>query len=311
MTQEGRIIKIAGPVIIAEGMRGSQMYEMVKVGEDKLIGEIIELEGDTATIQVYEETAGIKPGETVERTGGPLSVELGPGILSSIFDGIQRPLEDIKALTGDYIERGVDVPSLPKDKKWTFKPLAQAGQMVKGGDIIGEVDETSSITHRIMIPPNVEGKLLSIAPQGEYTVLDDIAEVETDKGVEKIQMLQKWPVRKGRPYKKKLDPDVPLITGQRAQDTFFSVAKGGTAAIPGPFGSGKTVTQQQLAKWADADIIVYVGCGERGNEMTEVLKEFPELEDPKTGNPSWTGPCSSPTPQTCPWLRGRPACTPV
>ncbi|MEJ8542947.1 ATP synthase subunit A [Methanothermobacter wolfeii] len=285
MTQEGRIIKIAGPVIIAEGMRGSQMYEMVKVGEDKLIGEIIELEGDTATIQVYEETAGIKPGETVERTGGPLSVELGPGILSSIFDGIQRPLEDIKALTGDYIERGVDVPSLPKDKKWTFKPLAQAGQMVKGGDIIGEVDETSSITHRIMIPPNVEGKLLSIAPQGEYTVLDDIAEVETDKGVEKIQMLQKWPVRKGRPYKKKLDPDVPLITGQRAQDTFFSVAKGGTAAIPGPFGSGKTVTQQQLAKWADADIIVYVGCGERGNEMTEVLKEFPELEDPKTGNP--------------------------
>ena len=285
MTQEGRIIKIAGPVIIAEGMRGSQMYEMVKVGEDKLIGEIIELEGDTATIQVYEETAGIKPGETVERTGGPLSVELGPGILGSIFDGIQRPLENIKALTGDYIERGVDVPSLPKDKKWTFKPTALEGQMVKGGDIIGEVEETSSITHRIMIPPNVEGKLTMIAPQGEYTVLDDIAEVETESGTEKIQMLQKWPVRKGRPYKKKLDPDVPLITGQRAQDTFFSVAKGGTAAIPGPFGSGKTVTQQQLAKWADADIIVYVGCGERGNEMTEVLKEFPELEDPKTGNP--------------------------
>lgn len=285
MTQEGRIIKIAGPVIIAEGMRGSQMYEMVKVGEDKLIGEIIELEGDTATIQVYEETAGIKPGETVERTGGPLSVELGPGILGSIFDGIQRPLENIKALTGDYIERGVDVPSLPKDKKWTFKPTAREGQMVKGGDIIGEVEETSSITHRIMIPPNVEGKLTMIAPQGEYTVLDDIAEVETESGTEKIQMLQKWPVRKGRPYKKKLDPDVPLVTGQRAQDTFFSVAKGGTAAIPGSFGSGKTVTQQQLAKWADADIIVYVGCGERGNEMTEVLKEFPELEDPKTGNP--------------------------
>ncbi|NLU04785.1 MAG: ATP synthase subunit A [Methanothermobacter sp.] len=285
MTQEGRIIKIAGPVIIAEGMRGSQMYEMVKVGEDKLIGEIIELEGDTATIKVYEETAGIKPGETVERTGGPLSVELGPGILGSIFDGIQRPLENIKALTGDYIERGVDVPSLPKDKKWTFKPTAREGQMVKGGDIIGEVEETSSITHRIMIPPNIEGKLTMIAPQGEYTVLDDIAEVETESGTEKIQMLQKWPVRKGRPYKKKLDPDVPLITGQRAQDTFFSVAKGGTAAIPGPCGSGKTVTQQQLAKWADADIIVYVGCGERGNEMTEVLKEFPELEDPKTGNP--------------------------
>jgi V/A-type H+/Na+-transporting ATPase subunit A len=285
MTAEGKIIKIAGPVITADGMRGTQMYEMVKVGEDKLIGEIIELEGDTATIQVYEETAGMKPGEVVEPTGGPLSVELGPGIIGSIFDGIQRPLETIKIKTGDYIERGVDVPSIPKDKKWAFKPLAAAGAEVNGGDIIGEVQETSAVTQKIMIPPNVSGTLKSIASDGSYTVEEDIAEVETPKGPVKVQMMQKWPVRTGRPYKDKLDPDIPLVTGQRAQDTFFPVAKGGTAAIPGPFGSGKTVTQQQLAKWADADIIVYVGCGERGNEMTEVLKEFPELEDPKTGKP--------------------------
>lgn len=285
MITEGKIIKIAGPVIVADGMRGTQMYEMVKVGNDKLIGEIIELEGDTATIQVYEETAGLKPGEMVESTGGPLSVELGPGIIGSIFDGIQRPLETIKALTGDYIERGVDVPSLPKDKKWTFKPLAKAGQKVQGGDVLGEVQETSAVIQKILVPPTMAGTLKSIVAEGEYTVVEDIAEVETSNGTEKVQMMQKWPVRKGRPYKSKLDPDIPLVTGQRAQDTFFPVAKGGTAAIPGPFGSGKTVTQQQLAKWADADIVVYVGCGERGNEMTEVLKEFPELEDPKTGKP--------------------------
>lgn len=281
----GRIIKIAGPVIVGDGMKGTQMHEMVRVGEEGLIGEIIELEGDTATIQVYEETAGIKPGEIIESTGGPLSVELGPGILTSIYDGIQRPLENIKAITGDYIERGVDVPALSDDKKWKFVPKVSAGTEVKGGDIIGEVQETSSIVHKIMIPPKVEGTLKSIAAEGEYTIVDDIAEVETSAGIEKIQMRQKWPVRIGRPYKAKLDPDIPLITGQRAQDTFFSVAKGGTAAMPGPFGSGKTVTQQQLAKWADADIIVYIGCGERGNEMTEVLQEFPELEDPKTGKP--------------------------
>lgn len=281
----GRIIKIAGPVIVGDGMKGTQMYEMVRVGNEGLIGEIIELEGDTATIQVYEETAGIKPGEQIESTGGALSVELGPGILTSIYDGIQRPLENIKALTGDYIERGVDVPALNKEKKWKFVPLVQAGAVVKGGDVIGEVQETSSIVHKIMIPPKMEGTLKSIATEGEYTVEEDIAEVETADGIEKVQMMQKWPVRVGRPYKAKLDPDIPLITGQRAQDTFFSVAKGGTAAMPGPFGSGKTVTQQQLAKWADADIIVYIGCGERGNEMTEVLIEFPELEDPKTGKP--------------------------
>ncbi|OEC86468.1 ATP synthase subunit A [Methanobacterium sp. A39] len=281
----GRIIKIAGPVIVGDGMKGTQMNEMVRVGEEGLIGEIIELEGDTATIQVYEETAGIKPGEQIESTGGPLSVELGPGILTSIYDGIQRPLENIKALTGDYIERGVDVPALPKDKKWKFTPKVSAGAQVKGGDVIGEVQETSSIVHKIMIPPKTEGTLKSIVSEGEYTIVDDIAEVETSAGVEKVQMVQKWPVRVGRPYKAKLDPDIPWVTGQRAQDTFFTVAKGGTAAMPGPFGSGKTVTQQQLAKWADADIVVYIGCGERGNEMTEVLTEFPELEDPKTGKP--------------------------
>ncbi|MDL2246362.1 ATP synthase subunit A [Methanobrevibacter sp. OttesenSCG-928-K11] len=285
MIIKGNIIKIAGPVVVADGMRGAQIFEMVKVGNSKLIGEIIELEGDTATIQVYEETAGIQPGEVVESTGGPLSVELGPGVMGSIFDGIQRPLELIKAESGDFIARGVDAPSVDKEKKWTFKAIAKVGDKVKGGDVLGEVQETSAVLQKILVPPMFEGTIKSIAADGEYTVLDDIAEIETDSGVEKIQMLQKWPVKKGRPYTDKLDPDVPLITGQRAQDTFFSVAKGGTAAIPGPFGSGKTVTQQQLAKWADADIVIYIGCGERGNEMTEVLSEFPYLEDPKTGNP--------------------------
>ena len=285
MIIEGKIIKIAGPVIIADGMRGTQMHEMVKVGDDQLIGEIIELEGDTATIQVYEETAGIQPGEIVESTGGPLSVELGPGVMGSIFDGIQRPLELIRAQSGDFIARGVDAPSVDKEKKWAFKPVAKVGQVVKGGDVLGEVRETSSVVQKILVPPTMEGTLKSLVSEGEYTIVEDIAEIETEKGDEKVQMLQKWPVRKARPYAQKLDPDVPLVTGQRAQDTFFSVAKGGAAAIPGPFGSGKTVTQQQLAKWADADIVIYIGCGERGNEMTEVLTEFPYLEDPKTGNP--------------------------
>ena len=285
MIIEGKIIKIAGPVIIADGMRGTQMHEMVKVGDDQLIGEIIELEGDTATIQVYEETAGIQPGEIVESTGGPLSVELGPGVMGSIFDGIQRPLELIRAQSGDFIARGVDAPSVDKEKKWAFKPVAKVGQVVKGGDVLGEVQETSSVVQKILVPPTMEGTLKSLVSEGEYTIVEDIAEIETEKGDEKVQMLQKWPVRKARPYAQKLDPDVPLVTGQRAQDTFFSVAKGGAAAIPGPFGSGKTVTQQQLAKWADADIVIYIGCGERGNEMTEVLTEFPYLEDPKTVNP--------------------------
>lgn len=281
----GKIIKIAGPVIIGDGMRGTQVHEMVRVGDIGLIGEIIELHGDTATVQVYEETAGIKPGEKIESTGGPLSVELGPGILKSIYDGIQRPLDEIKAVSGDFIPRGVDVPALDKTKEWEFKPTAKVGDKVNGGDIIGTVDETSAIEHKIMIPPNMSGTIKSIVNQGRYTIVEDIAEVETEDGVETVQMMQIWPVRVGRPYVRKLDPDVPLITGQRAQDTFFCLAKGGTSAMPGPFGSGKTVTQQQLAKWADADIVVYIGCGERGNEMTEVLTEFPELEDPKTGNP--------------------------
>ena len=281
MIIEGNIIKIAGPVIVADGMRGAQMLEMVRVGNEKLIGEIIELEGDTATIQVYEETAGIQPGEVVECTGGALSVELGPGVMSSIFDGIQRPLRIIREASGDFIARGIDVDSIDKEKKWEFKPVAKVGDVLKAGDVLGEVQETSAVLHKIMVPPTLEGEVTEIAAEGEYTIVEDIAEV----GGQKVQMLQKWPVKKSRPYVRKLDPDVPLVTGQRAQDTFFSVAKGGAAAIPGPFGSGKTVTQQQLAKWADADIVVYIGCGERGNEMTEVLTEFPFLDDPKTGNP--------------------------
>ena len=285
MITEGNIIKIAGPVIVADGMRGTQMYEVVRVGDSKLIGEIIELEGDTATIQVYEETAGLKPGEKVESTGGPLSVELGPGVMGCIYDGIQRPLEVIKALTGDYIARGVDVPSIDREKKWTFEPVAKVGDKVEVGDVLGQVQETSAVLQKIMVPPKFEGTIKSIVAKGEFTITEAIAEIETEDGIKEVQMLQKWPVRKGRPYKEKLDPDIPLVTGQRAQDTFFCLAKGGAAAIPGPFGSGKTVTQQQLAKWADADIVVYIGCGERGNEMTEVLTEFPFLTDPKTGNP--------------------------
>lgn len=285
MITEGNIIKIAGPVIVADGMRGTQMYEVVRVGDSKLIGEIIELEGDTATIQVYEETAGLKPGEKVESTGGPLSVELGPGVMGCIYDGIQRPLEVIKALTGDYIARGVDVPSIDREKKWTFEPVAKVGDKVEVGDVLGQVQETSAVLQKIMVPPKFEGTIKSIVAKGEFTITEAIAEIETEDGIKEVQMLQKWPVRKGRPYQEKLDPDIPLVTGQRAQDTFFCLAKGGAAAIPGPFGSGKTVTQQQLAKWADADIVVYIGCGERGNEMTEVLTEFPFLTDPKTGNP--------------------------
>ena len=285
LVKTATIYGINGPVIYLKGNTGFCMSEMVYVGKEKLVGEVISLDKDRTTIQVYEETAGIQPGEVVESTGGPLSVELGPGVMGSIFDGIQRPLELIREESGDFIARGVDAESISKEKKWTFKPVAKVGDKVKGGDVLGEVQETSAVLQKILVPPMIEGELTSIASEGEYTVLEDIAEVATDKGDEKIQMLQKWPVRKGRPYVDKLDPDVPLVTGQRAQDTFFSVAKGGAAAIPGPFGSGKTVTQQQLAKWADADIVIYIGCGERGNEMTEVLTEFPYLDDPKTGNP--------------------------
>jgi V/A-type H+-transporting ATPase subunit A len=284
---KGKIIKVAGPVIVASGMRGSQMYEVVRVGEENLIGEVIELEGDEATIQVYEETAGIKPGEVVISTGTSLTVELGPGVMKTIYDGIQRPLEIVKAETGTYIERGVEVDSIDKKKKWKFTPTAKKGDKVVAGDFLGEVPETEVVLHRIMVPPDVEGEaeIVEIVGAGDYTVEEKIAVLKTTAGEKEVQMMQKWPVRIGRPYKEKQAPNIPLITGQRILDTFFPVAKGGTAAIPGPFGAGKTVTQQQLAKWCDAEIIVYVGCGERGNEMTEVLEEFPELTDPKSGKP--------------------------
>jgi V/A-type H+-transporting ATPase subunit A len=283
--QKGKIIRISGPVIEADGMRGAKMYDVVKVGEKNLIGEIIRLDKDNAIIQVYEDTVGLKPGEQVISTGMPLSVELGPGLLTNIYDGIQRPLPAIKDKTGNFIERGVEVPALNRKKKWHFKPLIKAGDKVDGCDVIGEVQETSIILHKIIIPPDVKGKILSINREGDYTIIDDIAVVSTDKGDIKLQMMQKWPVRKLRPIAKKYDPTLPLITGQRIIDTFFPVAKGGTAAIPGGFGTGKTVMLHQLAKWSDAQVVVYVGCGERGNEMTDVLREFPELEDPKSGEP--------------------------
>jgi len=277
----GRIIRVAGPVVVADGMKGSEMYEVVKVGEEGLIGEIIGLYGDTATIQVYEETSGIKPGEPVERTGAPLSVMLGPGIISQIYDGIQRPLPEIKELTGDFIKRGATAPPLNPNKKWHFVPKAKVGDYVKGGDILGTVQETLIVEHRIMVPPEKEGKIEWLAEEGDYTIEEPIAKI----GGEEIKMYQRWPVRRQRPFKNKLDPVELLVTGQRVLDTFFPIAKGGTAAIPGGFGTGKTVTQHQLAKWSDADIVVYVGCGERGNEMTEVLEDFPKLKDPRTGEP--------------------------
>jgi len=284
-SQESKIIRISGPVIEADGMRGAKMYDVVRVGDENLIGEIIRLNEDNAIIQVYEDTNGLKPGEKVVTTGMPLSVELGPGLLTNIYDGIQRPLPDIYKETGDFIKRGVEANALDRKKKWNFKPVAKAGDNVEGCDVIGEVQETSIITHKIIVPPDIKGKILSVVKEGKYTIVDDIATISTDNGDIKLQMLQKWPVRKPRPVAKKYDPSLPLITGQRVLDTFFPVAKGGTAAIPGGFGTGKTVTAHQIAKWSDAQVVVYVGCGERGNEMTDVLREFPELEDPKSGEP--------------------------
>jgi V/A-type H+-transporting ATPase subunit A len=282
----GRIVRVAGPVVVAKGMRGSQMYELVRVGELNLIGEIIRLQEDLATIQVYEETSGLRPGEKVVGTGQLLSVELGPGLLAQIYDGIQRPLAIIKENTGDFIARGVSAPALPRSKKWFFTPKAKARDKVVGGDVLGEVPETPLVIHKVMVPPNVEGILEEMAPEGEYTVEDVIAKVRTPDGsIRELTMMQRWPVRRPRPYKTKLDPVEPLLTGQRIIDAFFPIAKGGTAAIPGGFGTGKTVTQHQLAQWADAKVIVYIGCGERGNEMTEMLERFPELKDPKTGRP--------------------------
>jgi V/A-type H+-transporting ATPase subunit A len=279
----GTIKKVAGPLVIAEGMRDANMFDIVRVSKQRLIGEILEMHGDEASIQVYEETAGLGPGEPVESTGVPMSVELGPGLIGSIFDGIQRPLDVIKEQTGNNLQRGIEVPSLNREKKWHFVPSLQSGVEVEAGDIIGTVQETEIVVHKIMVPYGVKGKLTTIR-EGEYTVLDSIAIIRDEEGKEHgIKLMQTWPVRTGRPYKKKLAPSMPLITGQRIIDTLFPIAKGGVAAIPGPFGSGKTVVQHQLAKWAEADIVVYIGCGERGNEMTDVLNEFPELKDPKTG----------------------------
>ena len=278
----GKIIKVSGPLVVAEGMDEANVYDVVQVSDNKLIGEIIEMRGDRASIQVYEETVGIGPGEPVYSTGEPLSVELGPGLLEAMFDGIQRPLKEFQEVAGDYLNKGIAVPSLNRERKWEFEPVVSAGEKVEAGDIIGTVQETSVISHKIMIPLGVEGTLKSIE-KGSFTVTDTVAVVETANGDVNVQLMQKWPVRRGRKYKQKLNPEAPLVTGQRVIDTFFPVTKGGTACVPGPFGSGKTVVQHQLAKWADAQIIVYVGCGERGNEMTDVLMEFPEIIDPNTG----------------------------
>jgi len=282
---KGKIIRISGPVVEADEMRGAKMYDVVRVGDENLIGEIIRLNNENAIIQVYEDTNGLKPGEQVISTDMPLSVELGPGLIKNIYDGIQRPLPDIYDQTGDFIKRGVESDALDHKKKWHFKPIIKCGDKVETCDIIGEVEESSLITHKIIVPQNIKGKVLSVEKEGDYTIVDDIAMVSTDDGDISLQMLQKWPVRKPRPVASKYDPTMPLITGQRVIDTFFPIAKGGTAAIPGGFGTGKTVTLHQLAKWSDAQVVVYVGCGERGNEMTDVLREFPELEDPKSGEP--------------------------
>ena len=280
---KGTIKKVAGPLVIAKGMRDANMFDVVRVSEKRLIGEIIEMHGDEASIQVYEETSGLAPGSPVESTGEPMSVELGPGLIGSIYDGIQRPLDDIMKISGNNLERGVEVPSLKRELKWEFTPQAKVGDNVVAGDVLGTVQETEIVTHKILVPPGFLGTVKDIRG-GKYTVTETVAVLETPDGREvPLQLMQRWPVRRGRPYQKKLSPQMPLVTGQRVIDTFFPIAKGGVAAVPGPFGSGKTVVQHQLAKWAEADIVVYIGCGERGNEMTDVLNEFPELKDPKTG----------------------------
>ena len=278
----GTIKKVAGPLVIAEGMRDANMFDVVRVSRQRLIGEIIEIHGDEASIQVYEETSGLGPGEPVESMDVPMSVELGPGLITSIYDGIQRPLDDIMKVSGNNLKRGVEVASLKRDKRWEFVPVAKAGDEVEAGDVLGTVQETIVVQHKIMVPYGVKGIVKEIKA-GAFTVEEVVAVIATEKGDKELTMMQRWPVRKGRPYQKKLPPVKPLVTGQRVIDTFFPIAKGGVAAVPGPFGSGKTVIQHQLAKWAEADIVVYIGCGERGNEMTDVLNEFPELKDPKTG----------------------------
>ncbi len=282
--ETGKIVKVSGPLIVAEGMSQCKMYDVVHVSEKKLIGEVIELRGDRASIQVYEETSGLGPGENVYSTGAPLSVELAPGLIEGIYDGIQRPLAKLREVAGDRIERGVYLPAVDHEKKWTFEPRVTIGDSVESGSVLGVVQENVLVEHKIMTPYGVKGVVKEIK-HGDFNVDETIAVVETEKGDVNVTMLQKWPVRKGRPYREKLSPKAPLVTGQRVIDTLFPIAKGGVAAVPGPFGSGKTVVQHQLAKWADADIIVYVGCGERGNEMTDVLNEFPTLIDPKSGQP--------------------------
>ena len=282
MNSKGTIKKVAGPLVIATGMRDANMFDVVHVSDQMLTGEIIEMHEDEASIQVYEETSGLGPGEPVVSTGVPMSVELGPGLITSIYDGIQRPLDAIMKVCGNNLKRGIHVDSLDREKKWSFVPTAEIGEEVSGGDVLGTVQETDVVEQKIMVPPDVKGKVKELK-SGEFTVTETIAVIETEKGDREIQLMQRWPVRKSRPYTEKLRPDKPLITGQRVIDAFFPIAKGGTAAVPGPFGSGKTVIQHQLAKWAEADIVVYIGCGERGNEMTDVLNEFPALVDPKTG----------------------------
>ncbi len=278
----GTITKVAGPLVLASGMRDADLFDVVRVSRQRLIGEIIEMHGDEASIQVYEETSGLGPGEPVESTGMPLSVELGPGLISSIYDGIQRPLDDIMKISGSSLKRGVEVPSLKRDRKWEFEACAKAGDFVEPGDILGMVQETPAVVQKIMVPCGISGQIRTIR-SGHFTVEETVAVIGTEEGEKEVSLMQRWPVRKGRPYRKKLPPSRPLITGQRVVDTFFPIARGGIAAVPGPFGSGKTVIQHQLAKWADADIVVYIGCGERGNEMTDVLNEFPRLKDPRTG----------------------------
>ncbi len=283
MSSKGTIQKVAGPLVIAEGMRDANMFDVVRVADSRLIGEIIEMHGDKASVQVYEETSGLGPGAPVESTGMPMSVELGPGLIKSIYDGIQRPLDVIKKQTGVRLERGVEVPSLDRAAKWHFVPTVAAGDAVEAGDIIGTVQETDVVLHKIMVPPTAGAGTVKRIEEGDFTVEETVAVLDCGGKAVDVGLMQRWPVRKGRPYKQKLNPDVPLVTGQRVVDMLFPIAKGGTAAVPGPFGSGKTVIQHQLAKWADADIVVYIGCGERGNEMTDVLLEFPELKDPKSG----------------------------
>ena len=278
----GSVVKVSGPLVVAEGLADANMYDVVRVGPQRLIGEIIEMRGDAASIQVYEETSGLGPGAVVETTGAPLSVELGPGMIENIYDGIQRPLEKIMAICGNTIQRGIEVSPIDHEKKWDFVPRVEVGDHVTAGDILGTVQETSVVEHRILVPYGVEGTVEEIRA-GSFNVTETVCVLRTDKGTEELSMMQKWAVRNGRPYKTKLSPDVPLCSGQRVIDTMFPVAKGGTACVPGPFSSGKTVIQHQLAKWSDVDLVVYIGCGERGNEMTDVLREFPELVDPRTG----------------------------